>query len=51
MTDCNTCSSATQCTKCFNKFLDSDGKGCIDACSSDTNGFLKFYSFIYNLKK
>ena len=40
MTDCSLCSSAALCTKCSTKFLDSDGKGCIDACNLDTNGFL-----------
>ena len=42
MSDCNLCSSASICSKCATKFLDDDGKGCIDACSSSTSCIIDF---------
>ena len=47
MTDCNLCASSSQCTKCSTLFLDSDGKGCINSCSSTTHCEI----FILKLKK
>ena len=35
MDDCIRCTSATKCTKCGNKFLDTTGKGCVDKCETE----------------
>ena len=47
MSNCIRCTSASHCTQCGSNFLDSTFKGCITACSLDTNSKLYNYHYFY----